>query len=85
MKALNIPATTTATTLATDGADVFSALITDLTSAVSSETLIYQQARVTGWISSNELQQRGKSDLIRTKVTANAGAKICVIFRRYQG
>lgn len=44
-----------------------------------------RRASVTGWISPNELQQRGKSDLIRTKVTANAGAKICVIFRRYRG
>lgn len=44
------PPTTTATTLATDGADVFRALITDLTSAVSSETLIYQQARRAGLV-----------------------------------
>lgn len=59
-----LPPTTTATTLATDGADVFSALITDLTSAVSSETLIYQQARrarlvlLAGWrlMSSNNAE-----------------------------
>lgn len=38
---------TTATTLSTDGAAVFWALITNLTSAVSIESLIYQQACLT--------------------------------------
>lgn len=63
---------TTATTLATDGAAVFLSLnykfnISSVKWNSYLSTGVPNQSNVTGWISANELQQCGKSDLVLQK------------------